>query len=176
MFKVVLLGTGGPRPDPNRNATTTLIRLGDENVLFDSGRGVVLQMVKAGVPLKSLGPVFITHHHFDHIGDLYDVMLTTWMQGRDKPLNIYGPPDTRRIVDALLTQLFDKDWQWRSMGEPSFGGWKPVIRRRCQSGARTGERQLESERRHCRAWRWPRISRILSAPMDVLRLPFRSPG
>ena len=28
MFKVVLLGTGGPRPDPKRNATTTLIRLG----------------------------------------------------------------------------------------------------------------------------------------------------
>lgn len=127
MFKVVLLGTGGPRPDPNRNATTTLIRLGDENILFDAGRGVVLQMVKAGIPLKTLGPVFITHHHYDHIGDLYDVMLSTWMHGRDRPLNIYGPPDTRRIVDAMLTQIFEKDWQWRSMGEPTFGGWKPVI-------------------------------------------------
>lgn len=127
MFKVVLLGTGGPRPDPNRNATTTLIRIGDENILFDAGRGVVLQMVKAGIPLKTLGPVFITHHHYDHIGDLYDVALSTWMHGRDRPLNIYGPPDTRRIVDAMLTQVFDKDWQWRSMGEPTFGGWKPVI-------------------------------------------------
>ena len=54
MFKVVLLGTGGPRPDPRRNATTTLIRLGDENILFDAGRGVVLQAVKAGVPLDTL--------------------------------------------------------------------------------------------------------------------------
>jgi ribonuclease Z len=126
-MKVVLLGTGGPRPDPNRNASTTMIRLGDENILFDSGRGVVLQMVKAGIPLDTLSKVFITHHHFDHIGDLYDVMLASWMKGRKAPLNIYGPPDTRRIVDALLTQVYDKDWEWRSKGEPAFGGWAPVV-------------------------------------------------
>ena len=126
-MKVVLLGTGGPRPDPNRNASTTLIRLGTENILFDAGRGVVIQLVRAGVPLAALNPVFITHHHVDHIGDLYDVMLSTWMHGRKEPLHIYGPPETERIVDALLTQVYDKDWQWRSIGEPSFGGWKPVI-------------------------------------------------
>ena len=125
-MKIVLLGTGGPRPDPQRNASTTLIRIGDENVLFDAGRGVVLQLVRAGVPLNAVNPVFITHHHFDHIGDLYDVMLATWMHGRKDPLRIYGPPETRRIVDALLTQVYDKDWQWRSIGEPSFGGWKPI--------------------------------------------------
>jgi hypothetical protein len=47
-MKIVLLGTGGPRPDPKRNATTTLIRLGQENILFDAGRGVVNQLVRAG--------------------------------------------------------------------------------------------------------------------------------
>ena len=78
------------------------------------------------MPLNAVNPVFITHHHFDHIGDLYDVMLATWMHGRKDPLRIYGPPETRRVVDALLTQVYDKDWQWRSIGEPSFGGWKPI--------------------------------------------------
>src|SRR5262245_6483187 len=126
-MKIVLLGTGGPRPDPKRNASTTLIRLGGENILFDAGRGVVIQLVRAGVPLDAVNPVFITHHHFDHIGDLYDVMLSSWMYGRKDPLRIYGPPETRRIVDVLLTQVYDKDWQWRSTGEPSFGGWKPVV-------------------------------------------------
>jgi ribonuclease Z len=126
-MKVVLLGTGGPRPDAKRNATTTLIQLGDENILFDAGRGVVIQLVRAGVPLNAVNPVFITHHHVDHIGDLYDVMLSTWMYGRQEPLRIYGPPDTQRIVDVLLTQVYDKDWQWRSMGEPALGGWKPVV-------------------------------------------------
>ncbi len=126
-MKVVLLGTGGPRPDPHRNASTTLIRVGNENILFDAGRGVVIQLVKAGVPLQAGNPVFITHHHFDHIGDLYDLMLTSWMAGRKEPLRIYGPPETERIVNALLTQVYDKDIYWRATGEPALGGWKPVV-------------------------------------------------
>lgn len=126
-MKVVLLGTGGPRPDPHRMATTTLIRLGDENILFDAGRGVMVQAAKAGVPLHAINPVFITHHHFDHIGDLYDVMLNTWLHGRKDALRIFGPPDTERLVNTLLTQVYDKDITWRDKGEPTFGGWKPVI-------------------------------------------------
>jgi ribonuclease Z len=125
-MKVVLLGTGGPRPDPRRNATTTLIRCGSENILFDAGRGVTVQLVKAGIPLSAVNPVFITHHHFDHIGDLYDVMLATWIGGRKGPLKIYGPPETARIVNALLTQVYDKDIYWRDKGEPTLGGWPPV--------------------------------------------------
>jgi ribonuclease BN (tRNA processing enzyme) len=125
-MKVVLLGTGGPRPDPRRNASTTLVKVGNENILFDAGRGVVLQLVRAGIPLDAVKQLFITHHHFDHIGDIYDVILSTWMHGRKAPLNIFGPPDTRRIVDALLTQIYDKDWEWRSKGEPSFGPWQPA--------------------------------------------------
>ena len=126
-MKVVLLGTGGPRPDPRRNATTTLIRYGDENILFDAGRGATVQLVKTGVPLAAVNPVFITHHHFDHIGDLYDVMLATWMAGRKDALRIYGPPETERIVNALITQVYDKDIYWRAAGEPVLGGWKPVV-------------------------------------------------
>lgn len=150
-MKIVLLGTGGPRPDPKRNASATLIRLGDENILFDAGRGVVNQLARAGVPLDAVNPVFITHHHFDHIGDLYDVALATWMHGRKQPLRVYGPPETRRIVDALLTQVYDKDWQWRSAGEPSFGGWSSCPRGRCSAGPDTRDRSLEGECRACRA-------------------------
>ena len=125
-MEVILLGTGGPRPDPRRMATTTLIRLGDENILFDAGRGVVVQLSKAGVPLGAINTVFLTHHHFDHIGDLYDVMLNSWMHGRKDALRIYGPPDTERLVNTLITRVYDKDITWRDKGEPAFGGWKPV--------------------------------------------------
>ena len=112
-MEVILLGTGGPRPDPRRMATTTLIRLGEENILFDAGRGVMVQLSKAGVPLGAINTVFLTHHHFDHIGDLYDVMLNSWMHGRKDDLRIYGPPDTERLVNTLVTQVYDKDITWR---------------------------------------------------------------
>ena len=125
-LSVTLLGTGGPRPDPLRAGPATLIRCGDELILFDAGRGVTVQLVRAGIPLREIDTLFVTHHHMDHIGDLHDVMISTWMAGRTRPLRIFGPPDTKRIVTALLTQVFDKDIEWRDQGEPALGGWKPV--------------------------------------------------
>lgn len=125
-LSVILLGTGGPRPDPLRAGPATLIRYGDELILFDAGRGVTVQLVRAGIALRELDTVLVTHHHMDHIGDLHDVMISTWMAGRGRPLRIFGPPDTKRIVTALLTQVYDKDIEWRDQGEPALGGWKPV--------------------------------------------------
>ena len=38
-FNVILLGTGSPRPAPNRNGPSTLIEAGGLRLLFDMGRG-----------------------------------------------------------------------------------------------------------------------------------------
>jgi ribonuclease Z len=123
---VTLLGTGGPRPDPARHGPALLVHVADDQLLFDAGRGVVLQLVRAGAPLAHVGPVFLTHHHFDHIVDLADVMLTSWLAGRERSLSVIGPAGTRAVVAALLERVYDKDIQFRSQGEPAIGGWKPV--------------------------------------------------
>ncbi len=126
-MNITLLGTGGPRPDPERHGPATMLQIGNEYLLFDAGRGVVLQMVRAGMPLDQVNPVFVTHHHYDHIGDLADVILTTWLMGRQHALNIFGPPGTTSIVEALLNHVYDKDIEFRDKGEPAIvGGWKPV--------------------------------------------------
>ena len=39
-----------------------------------------------------------------------------------------------------FTQVYDKDWQWRSMSEPSFGGWKPVEVKDIEPGVVEGSR------------------------------------
>jgi ribonuclease Z len=103
-----------------------MLRIGDEYLLFDAGRGVVMQMVRAGIPLDRVKHVFITHHHYDHIGDLADVILTSWLQGRRHTLRIFGPPGTRSIVTTLLGQVYDKDIEFRTKGEAAMGGWQPV--------------------------------------------------
>ena len=79
---IALLGTGGPRPDIARGATSLLIEAGDDAILIDAGRGVVRQLAALDVPLARIDPVLITHHHYDHIGELHDVILSSWLMGR----------------------------------------------------------------------------------------------
>ncbi len=110
---VTLLGTGGPRPDVARGATSLLIEAGDEAILIDAGRGVVRQLAALDVSLARIDPVLITHHHYDHIGELHDVILSSWLMGRTRPLRLFGPPETRRIVETLIHQVYDKDIEFR---------------------------------------------------------------
>ena len=73
-----------------------------------------------------MNPVFITHHHYDHISDLGDVILSTWLQGRPGALRVYGPAGTAEVVSALIEGVYAKDIRFRAEGEPAVGGWKPV--------------------------------------------------
>ena len=128
MIRGVLLGTGGPWPDPQRHGPGTLLWVDDVPLLFDAGRGVVLQMVRAGVSLPAVTRVFLTHHHYDHISDLADVMITSWITHRDRPMHVYGPAGTERIVTLLLEEVYDRDLEFRTRGEADFfGEWQPVI-------------------------------------------------
>jgi ribonuclease Z len=122
---IVLLGTGGPRPDFARGATSLLIQAGEDNVLIDAGRGVVRRLAALGVDLARIDPVLITHHHYDHIGELHDVILSSWLLGRTHPLRLFGPPETRRIVDTLLHQVYDRDIEFR-VHESANGTWPKV--------------------------------------------------
>ncbi len=133
-MKITLLGTGGPRPDPARQGSSLVVHVGEERLLFDCGRGAVTQLVRAGVSLAQVNPVFITHHHYDHISDLGDVILSTWLQGRPGALRVYGPAGTAEIVSALTDRVYAKDIRFRAEGEPAVGGWKPVEVRETGAG------------------------------------------
>jgi ribonuclease Z len=122
---ITLLGTGGPRPDVARGATALLIETGDDAILIDAGRGVVRQLAALDIPLSRIDPVLITHHHYDHIGELHDVILSSWLMGRTRPLRLFGPPETRRIVETLIHQVYDKDIEFR-VHEAGNVPWQPV--------------------------------------------------
>ena len=112
-MRITLLGTGGPRPDPTRQGPATLVHAEGLPLLFDAGRGVATQLVRAGVQVADLAAVFITHHHFDHIGGLGDLLMVAWLQGRAEPLPVYGPRGTVQIVNALFNEVYSRDINFR---------------------------------------------------------------
>lgn len=116
-MRITLLGTGGPRPDPTRQGPATLVEAAGLNLLFDAGRGAATQLARAGVRTTDLDAIFITHHHFDHIGGLGDLLMAAWNNGRTEPLAIYGPPGTMDIVDAMFSEVYARDINFRIVEE-----------------------------------------------------------
>ena len=99
---VTTLGTaGGPMPNPLRWQPAHLLMHGTEPILVDCGEGAMTQLVRAGVQYRDVHHIFLTHHHFDHIGSLFACLGLNMMTQRRKPLTIYGPEGTQAIVDRL---------------------------------------------------------------------------
>src|SRR5579862_1783800 len=99
---VVLLGTGGPAPDPTASGPATAVVVGSRVFLFDAGAGVVRRMAAAHLPVNGVTALFITHLHSDHTLGYPDLILTTWVAGRTAPLEAFGPPGLREMTDHLL--------------------------------------------------------------------------
>ncbi len=112
---VVLLGTGMPRPDPAASGPATAVVIGSRVLLFDAGPGVERQLRAAGLPIAGVTALFVTHLHSDHTLGYPDLILTSWVMGRDRPLDAYGPPGLRRMTAHLLA-AFDEDIRIRSDG------------------------------------------------------------
>jgi ribonuclease Z len=107
-MQVVLLGTGFPRPSADRAGPSAAIVIGDRTFVVDAGRGVVMRLVGAKLPLNTVQCVFITHLHSDHIDGLPDLYNTPWVLGRTKPFELYGPAGTQALADGML-QFFAAD-------------------------------------------------------------------
>jgi ribonuclease BN (tRNA processing enzyme) len=102
----VTLGTmGGPIPSPTRAQPANLLQSGDQSILIDAGDGAAEQLAKAGIPLRDIRIVFISHLHFDHTGGLFALIGMRYQVVSPGLLTIYGPPGTRRLVDGLVAAM-----------------------------------------------------------------------
>lgn len=104
--EIVLLGTGSPLPSADCAGPATLVRAGGRTLLVDCGRGVLMRLAAVGSAAGALDALLLTHLHSDHITDLGDVITSRWVTSfAPSPLRVFGPPGTRRVVDAVLASL-----------------------------------------------------------------------
>lgn len=103
---ITLLGTGSPIPDPNRAGPSTLVRAGEQVILCDAGRGVVMRLAGAFAGPAALSAILVTHLHSDHLTDLNDVITTRWIMSTESaPITVYGPVGIDFVVTKMLEML-----------------------------------------------------------------------
>jgi ribonuclease Z len=108
-LKVILLGTmGGPTISADRRGISTLVAAGPDLLLFDAGRGLTTSLVRLNINPATVTRVFLTHLHSDHVVSLPELLLFPWASGRTAPLQVWGPPGTRAMMDKL-TEAFSYD-------------------------------------------------------------------
>ena len=100
-LKVFFCGTSSPIISVNRAQACTAVIAGEKFFLVDVGTGSWEVIQSNGFPADRLGGIFLTHFHSDHIGDLGEANLGSWVLGRNKPLDIYGPEGVDKVVDGL---------------------------------------------------------------------------
>jgi ribonuclease Z len=100
---VLLLGTGYPRPDPERAGPSTVVIAGDVWFVVDAGRGTTMRIAATDLKYADMRGVFLTHLHSDHTAGLPDLFNTSWQFGRKTvPLQLYGPRGTKKLAKAML--------------------------------------------------------------------------
>jgi len=71
-----------------------------EKLLFDCGRGAVIRLSQAGIPLSEVDALLLTHLHSDHTVGIPDLWLSGWFLGRAAAQGL-GPPGTREMMEHL---------------------------------------------------------------------------
>ncbi|MDA8432384.1 MAG: MBL fold metallo-hydrolase [Nitrospiraceae bacterium] len=130
--RVVLLGTGNPKPDPDRSGPATAVVINGSAYLVDFGPGVVRRAAAAVLDkgIRALDPAnirvaFVTHLHSDHTAGYPDLIFTPWVMGRSEPLEVYGPKGIKWMTDRIL-EAYREDIKIRTEGmeHASKEGWK----------------------------------------------------
>ncbi len=104
--RVITLGTrAGPFPTAGRAQSSNMLVANGTLYLVDAGEGVTRRLRRAGLAIRDIGTIFITHPHSDHTGGLAGLLSTEYDLQRTDPVTIYGPPGTAASVKGLVDYL-----------------------------------------------------------------------
>ena len=105
-LSLVFLGTSGAVPTAQRGPSGLLLIRGGERLLFDCGEGTQRQLMRS-VGLARISRIFLTHLHGDHYLGLPGLLKTMSLQGREEPLELYGPTGLEEMLQ-MAQRMFGR--------------------------------------------------------------------
>jgi ribonuclease Z len=101
-FELHILGSGAALPTGKRNASAQYINCNERHILIDCAEGTQQQLRKFGLKLQKIQLILISHLHGDHFFGLPGLLSTMHLLGRDKRLDIFGPPGLESLIKNML--------------------------------------------------------------------------
>jgi len=101
-MKITLLGTGCPAAHPRRGGAATLVETADARVLVDCGSMVTQRLIEAGCRGSTLDALLVSHLHSDHLVDFYQLVVSSWHQGRANPWVVHCPETVAPVIGATM--------------------------------------------------------------------------
>ncbi|MDN3203444.1 ribonuclease Z [Algoriphagus sediminis] len=111
-FEVTILGNTSSIPVHGRNPTAQVVRYHKDYFLIDCGEGTQIQLQRFKVKSSRIENIFISHLHGDHYLGLVGLLSSYNLNGRTKPLTIFGP----KGLDEIITTQFR--WSNTRLGYP----------------------------------------------------------
>lgn len=101
-FELHILGSGAALPTSKRQATAQYVNCNERHILIDCAEGTQQQLRKYGLKLQKIQYILISHLHGDHFFGLPGLLSTMHLLGRNKRLQIFGPPGLEDLIKAML--------------------------------------------------------------------------
>ncbi len=108
-IRVIFLGTGDAFSAGGRHQAAYLIEGAGGSLLLDCGSTVLAALKRDHLSTDPIDTVFISHLHGDHFAGLPFLFLhCMYVEPRDKPLTIIGPPEIEsRVMQIYRTMYAD---------------------------------------------------------------------
>jgi len=104
-MKLIVLGSGTSVPHPRRSSSAHWVETRGGTLLLDPSATAVHRAAEEGLDWAGLDAVWVSHFHLDHVGGLAPFLFSTkyapQTRARRKPLHVYGPRGTRKLLEAF---------------------------------------------------------------------------
>jgi ribonuclease Z len=125
-LRVFVCGSASPLGTTDQAQTCIAVLTPEHFYLIDSGAGSTNNINRLRLPMRDLDGLLLTHFHSDHIAEIYEVNLASWVQGRPTPLTVYGPSGVDEVTEAVnagyrLDRKYRTDHHGEDLLPPELG-------------------------------------------------------
>jgi ribonuclease Z len=108
MPKLIILGSANAIPDERHENVHLAIQGSSCLVLVDCVGAPTVRLKQAGLDIDKLTDLILTHFHPDHVSGVPSLLMSMWLLGRQKLLNVYGLHHT---IDRIETVMNLYEWE-----------------------------------------------------------------